>query len=68
MADIYIHEPIQSSLLDPNTVVTHWRSLEGREKNQNEINLERMERWRKKYDARISINNWRKYHQQSEEA
>lgn len=67
MADIYKADALDTSLLDPNTTVSHWRSLEGREKSMQEINKERLKTWRSKYDASISMDNWRRYHQQSQQ-
>lgn len=50
--------------LDPELILD-WKSLEGREKSQQEINRERLDRWRKKYDAYVSMLVRRNYLKQS---
>lgn len=67
MADIYKGESVDSRMLDPNSTIAHWRSLEGREKSQHEINKERLAAWRSKYDASVSLDNWRRYNRRSKE-
>lgn len=65
MTDIYKGEAVDPKMLDPDSTIAHWRSLEGREKSHKEINDERLAAWRHKYDAYTSLENWRKYQQHS---
>lgn len=67
MANIYKGDPVDHRMLDPNSTIAHWRSLEGREKSQKEINDERLAAWRCKYDASVSLDNWRKYNLHSKQ-
>lgn len=67
MADIYKGDALDPAVLDPNSTIAHWRSLEGREKSQKEINDERLAAWRCKYDASVSLDNWRKYNLHSKQ-
>lgn len=68
MADIFRHPTLDAAVLDPNETISHWRILEGREKSQKEINDERLAAWRCKYDASVSLDNWRKYNLHSKQA
>lgn len=68
MTDFYVRQPLSADVLDPNETISHWRILNGREKSQQEINDERLKAWRQRYDAHVSVSNWRKYHQQSKVA
>lgn len=65
MADIFRHPALDAAVLDPNETISHWRILEGREKSQKEINDERLKLWRQRYDAHVSVANWRSYNNHS---
>lgn len=51
---------IDMAKIDPS-IILDWESLEGRSKTQDEINQERLQAWQKKYEAHVSLSNWRKY-------